>query len=323
MTKIRILFEKTLIFVAVMWILILILTCGMVLGYLTRQFAFAWVHYVVTCLIWSLLFILGLEVGANESVVNDFYRLGGSAILVAVCGLIGSMLAACGVQWWVKKSAYYDQAQGPVVYEDESAPSVWGGLIIVAWFFLGVVLSLWRIFPIDVLSDKVSFLALCLLLVAVGFSVGHDPAIKEYLRQMHGRLLLLPLMTILGTLVGVFVLGMLWHKYAVADVMATGAGLGYYSLSSILVTQYKGAELGTVALLANVIRELITLLAAPWIVRFIGPLALVSSGGATSMDTTLAVVSQYAGRRYVGLSIIHGLCCDFSVPFVVTLLVSM
>lgn len=306
-----------------MWILILILTSGMVFGYVTRRFAFAWVQYVVTCLIWILLFILGLEVGANESVVSQFYQLGGSATLVAVCGLIGSMLAARGVQWWVKKSAYYDESQGPVIYEDESAPSLWGSLIIATWFFFGVALSLWHVLPIDSVPDEVSLVALCLLLAAVGFSVGHDPAIKEYIHQMHGRLLLLPLMTILGTLAGVSFLGMLWHKYAVADVMATGAGLGYYSLSSILVTQYKGAELGTVALLANIIRELITLLAAPWIVRFIGPLALVSSGGATSMDTTLPVVSQYAGRRYVGLSIIHGICCDFSVPFVVTFLVSM
>lgn len=306
-----------------MWILILIMTSGVVLGYATKRWSFKWVQPLLTCLIWALLFILGVEVGANREVVSKFYQLGGAAALVAVFGLVGSMLAARGVQWWVSKSVHHDESQGPAMYEDESSPSLKGSVIIVAWFFLGVALSLWHVLPIDSLPDEVSFVALCLLLAAVGFSVGHDPAVKEYIHQMHGRLLLLPLMTVLGTLAGVFVLGLIWTKYALPDVMATGAGLGYYSLSSILVTQYKGAELGTIALLANIIRELITLLAAPWIVRFIGPLALVSAGGATSMDTTLPVVSQYAGRRYVGLSIIHGICCDFSVPFVVTFLVSM
>ena len=40
----------------------------------------------------------------------------------------------------------------------------------------------------------------------------------------------------------------------------TGSGFGYYSLSSIFITEYKGAELGTIALLSNISREIITLL---------------------------------------------------------------
>ena len=45
--------------------------------------------------------------------------------------------------------------------------------------------------------------------------------------------------------------------------MAVGAGFGYYSLSSIFITEYKGPELGTIALLSNITREIITLLFAP------------------------------------------------------------
>ena len=42
--------------------------------------------------------------------------------------------------------------------------------------------------------------------------------------------------------------------------MAINSGFAYYSLLSILITEYRGAELGTIALLVNIIREMITLL---------------------------------------------------------------
>ena len=70
-----------------------------------------------------------------------------------------------------------------------------------------------------------------------------------------------------------------------------GAGFAYYSLSSVFITQYKGAELGTVALMANIMRELITLLFAPLLVRWISPLAPISCGGASTMDTTLPIIT--------------------------------
>jgi len=73
-----------------------------------------------------------------------------------------------------------------------------------------------------------------------------------------------------------------------------------------------------VALLANIARELITLLASPLLVRWFGPLAPISVGGATSMDTTLPIISRYSGKDLVTLSVFHGFCMDFSVPFLVT-----
>lgn len=81
----------------------------------------------------------------------------------------------------------------------------------------------------------------------------------------------------------------------------------------------RGAELGTIALLANIIREMITLLLAPLIAKRFGPLAPISSGGATTMDTTLPIITQSVGQRYVALSIYHGFVTDFTVPFLVTM----
>lgn len=70
---------------------------------------------------------------------------------------------------------------------------------------------------------------------------------------------------------------------------------------------------------ANIIREMITLLLTPLLAKWFGPLAPISSGGATTMDTTLPIITQTVGQRYVALSIYHGFVTDFTVPFVVTM----
>ncbi|MDY5773929.1 MAG: lysine exporter LysO family protein, partial [Bacteroidaceae bacterium] len=109
----------------------------------------------------------------------------------------------------------------------------------------------------------------------------------------------------------------------ITDTMAVGAGMGYYSLSSIFITTYKGAELGTVALVSNIIRELITLLLAPILVKYFSKLAPIAAGGATTMDTTLPIITRYSGQSLVIVSIFHGFVTDFSVPFLVTFLCSI
>ena len=160
-------------------------------------------------------------------------------------------------------------------------------------------------------------------MTAVGVSVGSDAAMLQRFRSLNPRLALLPLCTIVGTMLGsVAVSAMLQHR-SLTDCLALGAGMGYYSLSSIFITEYRGAELGTVALLANILRELITLLLAPWLVRWFGRLAAIAAGGATTMDTTLPVIARVSGKEMVIVSVFHGFVTDFSVPFMVTLWCSL
>ena len=152
------------------------------------------------------------------------------------------------------------------------------------------------------------------------------------------RMLLLPFSTMAGTFAGaVLAWGILrlasslgvfgglaeTGSLSLADSLSVGAGFGYYSLSSIFLNEARGAEIGTIALAANILRELITIAFAPLMVRFFGKLAPISSGGATSMDTTLPIIQKTAGNEYVPLSIFHGVVVDFSVPLFLTFFISL
>ena len=198
-----------------------------------------------------------------------------------------------------------------------------GSLIIVSIFALGVLCGIFHWLPNEWLSGNLSFYALCALMFSVGLSIGHDPQTIQRFRTLNPRLALLPLCTILGTLTAAALIGLVFSHRSTVDCLAVGSGFGYYSLSSIFITEYKGAELGTVALLSNIAREIITLLCAPLLVRWFGNLAPISSGGATTMDTTLPIITRSSGDEYVIVSIFHGFVVDFSVPFLVTFFCSM
>lgn len=198
-----------------------------------------------------------------------------------------------------------------------------GSLIIVTFFILGTIFGIYDLVPFDIVNSKIGFYALCALMFCVGISVGNNPQTLKNFRMLNPRLIFLPVMTILGTLAGSAVISLLLPHRSVTDCLAIGSGFGYYSLSSIFITEYKGAELGTIALLANISREILTLLAAPLLVRWFGNLASISAGGATTMDTTLPIITQTAGQQFVVVSIFHGFVVDFSVPFLVTLFCSL
>lgn len=194
-----------------------------------------------------------------------------------------------------------------------------GSLIVVGFFVLGVCLGRLDLAPALLMDSRVTFAALCCLLFCVGMSIGSNDNIVSEFRSLNPRLALLPMATILGSFAGSLVAWLFLQYRGVTDCMAVGSGFAYYSISSIFITQYRGAELGTVALLANIYREILTLLIAPFLAKVFGPLAPISSGGATTMDTTLPIISQTCGQQYVVVSLFHGFVVDFSVPFLVTM----
>lgn len=198
-----------------------------------------------------------------------------------------------------------------------------GSLVIVSFFIAGIGVGLTGWYPSEATASNLSYYALCALMFCVGVSIGHDKTVWQSFRQLNPRIVFLPLVTILGTLAGCLVVSSFLPGRSVTDCLAVGSGFGYYSLSSIFITQYKGAALGTIALLANISREIITLLGAPLLVKGFGNLAPISAGGATTMDTTLPVITRYAGKELVVVSIFHGFVVDFSVPFLVTLFCSV
>jgi len=86
-----------------MFIVIACMITGIVVGYLFRQYKLRFIHLLILTLIWLLLFFLGLEVGANETVIRQFGKLGYEAFLLAFAATLGSVIFA-GLLWMTVRS---------------------------------------------------------------------------------------------------------------------------------------------------------------------------------------------------------------------------
>lgn len=194
--------------------------------------------------------------------------------------------------------------------------------LIILFFSSGIFLTRLELLPTVLLEHDPTLQALWVLMALVGLSLGADRKLGEVLKSLRPVILLLPFATTAGTFAGAL-LASFCLAWALSDCLAIGAGFAYYSLSSVFISQYKGPDLGAAALLCNVMRELFTLLFTPLLIKFFGPAAAISCGGATTMDTTLPVISRYAGSLWIFPAIIHAIILDFSVPFWVTLFCSL
>lgn len=172
--------------------------------------------------------------------------------------------------------------------------------------------------------------SLCILyalMLQVGIGIGSNRGLQQELKKLSPKMLLVPAATIIGTLAFSAAASLLLSQWSVFDCMAVGSGFAYYSLSSILITQFKepsiglqlATELGTIALLSNIIREMMSLVGAPLIRKYFGLLAPISAAGVNSMDVLLPSITRCSGKEVMPIAIFHGILIDLSVPFFVNL----
>lgn len=195
-------------------------------------------------------------------------------------------------------------------------------VIILAFFVLGVILGINEKLPDLMMKTDFSMYALYVLMFLVGIGIGADKKSWAVLRTMNIKIFLIPFGIIIGTLAGTAFVSFFLPELKLKEVLAVGAGFGYYSLSSLFITQLSGETLGVIALLSNIFREIFTLLATPLLVRYFGKLGGIASGGATSMDTTLPVITRYSGMEWGIISVFSGVVLTLLVPFLVTFILT-
>ena len=190
-------------------------------------------------------------------------------------------------------------------------------LIILSFFVLGLLLGLNRLLPGFVIKNDLSIYVLYALMFLVGIGIGADRNALKVIKEIKIKILLVPLCVIVGSLSGASLVSGFFSAINVKEAMAVSAGFGYYSLSSVFITEISGETLGVIALLSNISREIITLFATPVFVKYFGKLAGIASGGATAMDTTLPVISHYSGKQWAIIAIFSGIVLTILVPFLV------
>lgn len=171
--------------------------------------------------------------------------------------------------------------------------------------------------------DLILMSALDVMIFIAGIEIGSNRGILKRICNLHSALLALaiPLAVACGSICGALFLGHIAGLSAY-DSLLVGGGLGWYSFSSVVISAMYSTEIGTVAFLANMMREISGFFLIPLLVRVHKFLALAPSGAAT-MDSGLPVVIKYTNLHVGMYSFINGLVLTLIVPALISWLLSL
>ncbi|MFW5749218.1 MAG: lysine exporter LysO family protein [Halanaerobium sp.] len=270
-----------------------------------------------------LLLAMGANLGSDQQIVLQLGEIGFQALIFAAVSIIFSLLAVIiFVRVFSLNSlllsadpeteAEIDNQSGDKTMTVLIFSSVIIG-ILFGYFILNGSERIW----IDLLTNY----SLAVLLFGVGIDIGASREILKDLRLMGWKLLVIPILIALGSLVGSVISGLAFG-FTAGESAAVGSGFGWYSLSGVLISKLHSAELGSLAFLSNVFRELLTVMILPLVVRYFGSLAAVAPGGATTMDVTLPLVKESGGEAVVIPAFVSGAVLSTLVPILVPLFLS-
>ncbi len=164
-------------------------------------------------------------------------------------------------------------------------------------------------------TDTMLTIGLCLLLFFVGIDIGKNKNVFQDIKRTGALFFIVPIGVAVGSLIGAIAMGYLLG-YPLNESGAIGSGLGWYTLSSIIIAPYS-SELSVLAFLTNVMREVFAIAIIPIIATRVGFIEAIAPAGATAMDTTLPIISRNTSSETAILSFSTGLILSTLVPILV------
>ena len=179
------------------------------------------------------------------------------------------------------------------------------------------------LFTSDIIEimDMIVKVDLNVCILSVGIDIGFNKGIFKKIKEYNIKILLVPLSVIVASISSGVLVGFVFDM-PVALSGAISSGFGWYTLSSVLVRDIAGAQMGAVAFLANVFRELLAFMIIPIVAKYLNKYSAVAAGGATSMDTTLPMISKSTDKETAIISVISGVILSSAVPIFVPFFLS-
>lgn len=267
---------------------------------------------------------LGVKLGADEQVFASLGQLGLAALVLTLAAMAGALLCVTLLRRFVLGLDRYGRASGEGPGESggggkaDNALTYWitgtvAAGILAGRFLIPPELAVWCGYGID--------WGLYLLLFFAGLDMGRKGTILEDIRQTGWRALGVPAAGVLGSLAGAALVSPL-AGLSIRDGMAAAAGFSWYSLAPNLLASYS-LSLSAVCFLANVMREIFSVLAMPLVARRVGFVECTVLPGAAAMDSMLPVVLRATDQRTGIYSILSGAVHSCLVPILIPALTAL
>ena len=274
-----------------------------------------------------LIVSLGVKLGANDEVISSLGQIGLAALLITVLAMAGSLLCLYLLRRFVFHLDRYGLPQGIAQEAEETEGS--GGKAdnsLTKWIVLAVALGMlagYFVIPDRMVAycGRVIDFGLYLLLFLVGMDMGRQGTMLADIKAAGLKVLLVPVAVAAGTL-GCAALAGLFLPLGIKDAMAASAGFGWYSLAPTLLAPYS-LSVSAVAFLSNVMREIFSIIAIPFVAKYLGYVECAALPGAAAMDTVLPVVVGATHERFAIYSFTSGVVLSLAVPLLVPAIVAL
>ena len=286
-----------------------------------------WVGKLQFVALMILIVTLGVNLGANDEVIASLGQIGLAALLITVLAMFGSILFLTLLRRFVLKLNHVGLPRGSNQTGEDTAHSAGkADNSLTKWIVIAVVLGMLAgrfVFPPAVTAHcgTVINFGLYLLLFMVGMDMGKQGTFVSDIKTAGFQVLLVPVAVCAGTLVFAALAG-LFLPLGIKDSMAASAGMGWYSLAPTLLAPYS-LSVSAVAFLSNVMREIFSILAIPFVARYVGYVECAALPGAAAMDTVLPVVVGATHERITIYSFTSGVVLSLAVPVLVPAIVAL
>ncbi len=308
--------------------ILLIMVAGVVLGATVFPETLKGLNEKLTlCTTALLIFSMGALLGGRDAFVEELSTVGVASFLFAIIPAVFSTILVYALTQFFMSDVVKRQpgsktkaAQENSQQEDSGAGSEVAMIAIaVVALLLGVFYGLSNLvfYPVDWISENSHFV-LYVLLFLVGITVGGSRGLLGKLKQYRARVFIIPFGIVVGSVAG----GLLCAPLVGMSFPTGGAiasGLGWYSLSGIMMTEIAGAQVGSITFMSNLLREILSFFAIPFIARFLNYPTCLAPAAATSEDTTLPMLIRCTNGETVVLAVLSGVICSACVPVLIEL----
>ncbi|MFC0308510.1 lysine exporter LysO family protein [Gallibacterium trehalosifermentans] len=278
------------------------------LGYLIKSNNVTFMHGInkgIMVLLYLILFVMGCSLGQLDNLAQTLPDIAVKATVFSV--LIHGLNIAC--------LALYDRYYpAKTLKANKEMPSrlklIWDSTkmcsMVGVGFIVGLLSKHYFLIP-----HGSSTYVLIVLIFLVGIQLRNSGInLREVFFNKHG--IGISIVFTVSSLVG-GILAALCLSLPISQGLAVSSGMGWYSLSSVLLNDAWGPIWGSIAFFNDLSREIASLFLIPLFMRHYRATA-VGLAGATALDCTLPIIQRSGGVEAVPLALSFGFIINLLVP---------
>ena len=300
-----------------------------------RRDSFGWVETAINVMVYIMVLLMGLRMGANEEIVDSMASIGLQSLAVTVLTILFSRLGVFLVRKILRINRWAENIGEEASGNRETGEVKANAQGIKSTVIIGVLVALGMVFGYLVIYKKLHiqdefmlksdpWLTACLVVLigVVGFNLGLDGTVFRNLRKVGLGIILFPLAAVAGSILAGVVYALI-SPMSMKEGIAISAGFGWYTYAPNVISQAGFQVASAVSFMHNVLREVIGIIGIPLFAAKIGYIEAAAVPGVAAMDVCVPIVERSTSERTVVYSFGIGFLMCISVPLLVPLVINL